>query len=148
MGGCASKSDRKSRSRRRDRNKHGKKIPTAVSDIPLKRLSNAGSHVGDFSLGDLVHLDFDKGSSATCRRSEVSNMTFHLTQLQCHSHSQIDGNGTFSFSTSLVARMQNRLDNYVIYHAFCYILWFFTFSFRMVLNSSCHENLMDFLELR
>ncbi|KAF7828013.1 DUF1336 family protein [Senna tora] len=98
LGGCASKSKEKSKTRWRNRHKHGKSqgkgnIPTVVPDMPMKRLSNGGSHVGDFSLGDLVHLDFEKGASTTCRRSEVSNMTFHVTQLQYHSHSQIDGNG-------------------------------------------------------
>ncbi|XP_027362355.1 uncharacterized protein LOC113869972 [Abrus precatorius] len=60
--------------------------------MPLKRVSNAGSRVGDFSLSDFVHMDFEKGASATCR-SEVSSMKIHLTQLQYHSHSQIDANG-------------------------------------------------------
>ncbi|XP_054825324.1 uncharacterized protein LOC129322893 [Prosopis cineraria] len=91
MGGCALKSKRKSKAHRRNKHKHGNvhgNIPTGVADMSLKRLSNAGNHVGDFSLSDFVLLDFDKGC-----RSEVSNMTFHLTQLQYHSHSQIDGNG-------------------------------------------------------
>ncbi|MCH83884.1 hypothetical protein A2U01_0004712, partial [Trifolium medium] len=69
-------------------------ISSTLPDTPLKRISNAGSRVGDFSIGDFVHLDFDKGASATCRRSEVSNVKFHLTQVQYHS--QIDANGKYS----------------------------------------------------
>ncbi|KAK4263521.1 hypothetical protein QN277_028917 [Acacia crassicarpa] len=91
MGGCASKLKRKGKTHRRNKHKHGNvlgNMPTGVADMPLKRLSSAGNHVGDFSFSDFVHLDFDKG-----QRSEVSNMTFHLTQLQYHSHSQMDVNG-------------------------------------------------------
>ncbi|KAI9124751.1 hypothetical protein K1719_004078 [Acacia pycnantha] len=91
MGGCASKAKRKGKTHRRNKHKHGTvlgNMPTGVADMPLKRLSSAGNHVGDFSFNDFVHLDFDKG-----QRSEVSNMTFHLTQLQYHSHGQMDVNG-------------------------------------------------------
>ncbi|XP_061369718.1 uncharacterized protein LOC133312520 [Gastrolobium bilobum] len=57
--------------------------------MPLKRVSNAGNRVGEFCLSDFVQMDFEKGA----RRSEVSNMKFHLTQLQYHS--QIDANGKY-----------------------------------------------------
>ncbi|XWS64216.1 hypothetical protein CRYUN_Cryun06bG0167500 [Craigia yunnanensis] len=57
----------------------------------MKRLSDAGSHMTDFAVSEYVHLDFEKGASTICKRSEMSNMTFHLTQLQWN-HSQIDAN--------------------------------------------------------
>ncbi|KAG4403182.1 hypothetical protein GLYMA_01G053600v4 [Glycine max] len=96
MGSCASNPNRKSSCQKRRKQKSGKRrgnIPTALPDLPLERVSNAGSRVGDFSLSDFVHLDFENGASAPCRRSEVSNMKFHLTQY--HSHSQIDANGKY-----------------------------------------------------
>ncbi|CAJ1931988.1 unnamed protein product [Sphenostylis stenocarpa] len=98
MGSCASNPNRKGNGNGHKRRKHksGKRrgnIPTALPEMPLKRVSNAGSLVGDFNLSDFVHLDFENGASAPCRRSEVSNMKFHLTQLQYHS--QIDANGKY-----------------------------------------------------
>ncbi|KAK7407400.1 hypothetical protein VNO78_09288 [Psophocarpus tetragonolobus] len=89
MGSCASNPNRKGSGHKRRKQKSGKRrgnLPTALPEMPLKRVSNAGSLVGDFTLSDFVHLDFENGTSAPCRRSEVSNMKFHLTQLQYHSH--------------------------------------------------------------
>jgi len=48
----------------------------------LKRSSSAGGHVTDYSVSEFVHMDFENGATTTCRRSEVSNSVFHLTQLQ------------------------------------------------------------------
>lgn len=102
MGSCASNPSRKSSGQKRRKQKSGKRrgngLPSALPELPLKRVSNAGSRVGDFSLSNFVHLDFENnGASApSCRRSEVSNMKFHLTQY--HSHSQIDANGMHLFS--------------------------------------------------
>ncbi|KOM45907.1 hypothetical protein LR48_Vigan06g121300 [Vigna angularis] len=93
MGSCASNPNRKASGHKRRKHKSGKRrgnIPTSLPEMPLKRVSNAGSLVGDFNLSDFVNLDFENGASAPCRRSEVSNMKFHLTQLQYHS--QIDAN--------------------------------------------------------
>ncbi|OIW21600.1 hypothetical protein TanjilG_06724 [Lupinus angustifolius] len=101
MGSCTSKPNGKKSSGHKRKNKKSSKrrgninAATSLPDVPLKRLSNAGSRVGDFPFGDYVNLDFERPSSATCRRSEVSNMKFHLTQLQYHSHTQIDANGKF-----------------------------------------------------
>ncbi|KAF8389774.1 hypothetical protein HHK36_024293 [Tetracentron sinense] len=67
------------------------KVSTSVPDAPMKRISDAGNRVTDFTVSEFVHMDFDKGATTTCRRSEVSNLTFHLTQLQWH-HNQIDAN--------------------------------------------------------
>ncbi|XP_019429736.1 PREDICTED: uncharacterized protein LOC109337257 [Lupinus angustifolius] len=100
MGSCTSKPNgKKSSGHKRKNNKsskrRGKSSNAAIPDMALKRVSNAGNRVGEFTLGDFVNLDFDRPSSATCRRSEVSNMKIHLTQLQYHSHTQIDANGKF-----------------------------------------------------
>ncbi|XP_042496143.1 uncharacterized protein LOC122075251 isoform X1 [Macadamia integrifolia] len=94
MGGCVSAPKKRIRPRRKYRLRSSKfhgKISASVPDAPIKRLSDAGNHVTDFSVSKFVHVDFDKGATTTCRRSEVSNLTFHHTQLQWH-HSQIDGN--------------------------------------------------------
>jgi len=96
MGSCGSKPNGKSKGHKRRSHKSGKRrgnVSSALTELPLKRVSNAGNRVGDFNLSEFVHLDFDKGGSATCRRSEVSNVKFHLTQVQYHS--QIDTNGNF-----------------------------------------------------
>lgn len=95
MGSCASRPNGKSNGQKRRNKKSGKRrgnIAATLPDMSLKRVSNAGNRVGDFALSDFVHLDFEKG-----RRSEVSNMKFHLTQIQYHS--QIDANGNFSLPT-------------------------------------------------
>jgi hypothetical protein len=100
MGGCASKPNVSVNTQRkyfRRRRKGHRKISTSISDIPIKGIGDAGNHVRDFSVSEFVHLDFEKGAATTCKRSEVSNRTFHLTQLQWN-HSQIDANGIFFLS--------------------------------------------------
>ena len=86
MGSCGSKPNGKSHGQKRRSHKSGKRgrgnISSALPDMPLQRISNAGSRVGDFTLSDF-----------TCRRSEVSSVKFHLTQVQYHS--QIDANGKY-----------------------------------------------------
>ncbi|KAG8366929.1 hypothetical protein BUALT_Bualt16G0019100 [Buddleja alternifolia] len=52
------------------------------------RSCDAGARVTDFAVSEFVH------TTTTCRRSEVSNSTFHLTQLEWH-HSQIEVNGIY-----------------------------------------------------
>ncbi|CAL0318225.1 unnamed protein product [Lupinus luteus] len=96
LGSCTSKPNgKKSSGHKRKNHKsskwRGKNSNAPLPDAPLKRLSNAGSRVGDFTIGDF-NLDFERPSSATCRRSDVK---IHLTQLQYHSHTQIDANGMF-----------------------------------------------------
>ncbi|KAL5582238.1 hypothetical protein UlMin_014680 [Ulmus minor] len=97
MGGCVSTPSRKIKSRKKSRhhlNKLRGKIPRTVSDVTKKRNSDAGKPgkcVTDYAVSEFVRMDFEKGATTTCRRSEVSNATFHLTQLQWH-HSQYDSN--------------------------------------------------------
>ena len=74
----------------RKSSKSSGKSSTCIADSPIQRLSDAG--ISDFALREFVRLDFEKGAATTRKRSEVSNKTFHLTQLQWN-HSQIDANG-------------------------------------------------------
>ncbi|KAK7309823.1 hypothetical protein RJT34_06875 [Clitoria ternatea] len=89
MGSCASKPNGgKNKGQKRRKHKSGKRRGNIhTDDLPIRRPSNAGSHVGDFNLSDFVHLD------STCRRSEVSNVKFHLTQVQYHT--SLDSNGKY-----------------------------------------------------
>lgn len=63
---------------------------TTVTNGNRKRISDAGARASDLSVSEFVQ------TTTTCRRSEVSNSTFHLTQLQWH-HSQIDANGIYCY---------------------------------------------------
>lgn len=93
MGGCVSTNNERIRTTRKHMRKSSKssgKSSTCIADAPIQRLSDAG--ISDFALREFVRLDFEKGAATTCKRSEVSNKTFHLTQLQWN-HSQIDANG-------------------------------------------------------
>lgn len=92
MGACVSTQNARVKpyTRRRRRSaQRSAKITTTMTDAPIKRLSDAG--IRDFDLREFVHPDFEKGTTTTCRRSEMSNKTFHLTQLQWN-HGQIDSN--------------------------------------------------------
>lgn len=88
MGSCVSTPAKtikpRRKNHRRPRTLRGK-LPNSVLDGTRKRNSNAGTRVKDFAVSEFVQ------TTTTCRRSEVSNSTFHLTQLQWH-HSQIDAN--------------------------------------------------------
>ncbi|PIN01895.1 hypothetical protein CDL12_25594 [Handroanthus impetiginosus] len=92
MGACvsapaiASKPLKTVKVRRKRRGRSKKHLLTSVTDGNRKRNSDAGARVADFAVSEFIH------TTTTCRRSEVSNSTFHLTQLQWH-HSQIDSNG-------------------------------------------------------
>ncbi|KAL7260708.1 hypothetical protein ACSBR1_006386 [Camellia fascicularis] len=97
MGGCASKPSRKIKTHKKYLKRYhrcGRKISTPVPIAPIERLSDAGNSLEDFAVSEFVRVDFEKGATTTCRRSEVSNLTLHLTQLQWN-HSQIDSNGMF-----------------------------------------------------
>ncbi|XP_022750680.1 uncharacterized protein LOC111299636 isoform X2 [Durio zibethinus] len=92
MGSClsipAKRIQTQKRHRRRSRKCHGK-VSGSITDGTKKR--NSDARVTDIAVSEYVHMDFEKGETTTCRRSEVSNSTFHLTQLQWHL-SQIDAN--------------------------------------------------------
>ncbi|TKY65143.1 hypothetical protein E2542_SST07999 [Spatholobus suberectus] len=93
MGGCMSVPSNAIKAPRKIRRrivKRRQKISNSIpNDIIKKRNSNAGARVTDYSVSEFVHMDFENGATTTCRRSEVSNSSFHLTQLQWH-HSQYD----------------------------------------------------------
>ncbi|KAL0450515.1 UNVERIFIED_CONTAM: hypothetical protein Slati_1607900 [Sesamum latifolium] len=90
MGGCVSTPAIphkplkivKARRRRRGRSK---KHLSATDGIRIRN-SDAGARVSDLSVGEFLQ------TNTTSRRSEVSNSTFHPSQLQWH-HGQIDANG-------------------------------------------------------
>ncbi|MBA0563364.1 hypothetical protein Golob_008345 [Gossypium lobatum] len=94
MGGCVSvhseKASRPHKGRFGRFCKNRGKIATSIPDECMKRMSDAGSHVTDIAVSEYVQ----KGASTTCncKRSELTNVAFHLTQLQWN-HSQIDANG-------------------------------------------------------
>ncbi|KAI3433015.1 DUF1336 domain-containing protein [Psidium guajava] len=93
MGGCISTTHKQVKTRRRYFRRPGKwnrKICSSVVDVPIRK-SDAGNHVRDISTSEFVHLDFDKGAATACKRSDISNMKLHLTQLQ-RNHCQIDEN--------------------------------------------------------
>jgi len=99
MGGCVSASHTRVAPQRRRRyhlksRKRLGKVPTAIADAPIKRLSDAGSHI---SVSEFVQIDFEKGATTTCRRSEVSNKSFHVTQVHWN---HVDENGTFASLSS------------------------------------------------
>lgn len=85
MGSCVSTSDKRITTQKRNRpwsKKRRGKLSGSVSDGSKKRKSNGC--VTDIAVSEYVRMDFEKGATTTCRRSEVSNSTFHLTQLQWH----------------------------------------------------------------
>lgn len=81
------KSQKKSR---RGSKRHGK-ISCSASNGTKKRNSDGGARVADYSVSEFVHMGFENGATATCRRSKVSNSKFHLTELQWH-HTQSNAN--------------------------------------------------------
>lgn len=93
MGICVSKPSKTIKTRKKGRHRCRKfygKFHSSVPDGMKKRNSDAG-RVTDIAVSEYVHMDFEKGATTTCRRSEVSNSQFHLTQLQWHL-SQVDAN--------------------------------------------------------
>lgn len=95
MGSCVSTPPKKIKLHRRRHRKgrHLVKISNTVQDGGKKRISDARC-VKDFTVSQFVHMNFENGAATRCRKSGVSNSTFHLTQLQWHL-SQVDSDGTF-----------------------------------------------------
>ncbi|XP_073006303.1 uncharacterized protein [Typha latifolia] len=84
MGSCVSTSNRRCKSRKfslRVRKCRGK-VSAAIPDATVIRISNTGDC---FTQSEVIHVET---STTTQQRSEVSNLMFHLTQLQWH-HSQM-----------------------------------------------------------
>ncbi|KAJ0973788.1 hypothetical protein J5N97_015753 [Dioscorea zingiberensis] len=76
------------RKRLRSRKCHGRVSTSSIPGTPKGKSGRNGNCMTDFALSEL-HVE----TAGTSRRiSEVSNLTFHLTQLQWH-HSQVHGNG-------------------------------------------------------
>ncbi|XP_017698365.2 uncharacterized protein LOC103707405 isoform X2 [Phoenix dactylifera] len=88
MGACISKSGSRHRPRYPPRSKkcHGR-IVTSAPDAPKSQIGD-GNCLTDFALSEFVHVETD---STAHRKSEASNLTLHLTQVQWH-HSQVDDN--------------------------------------------------------
>ncbi|KAF3772725.1 hypothetical protein EJ110_NYTH55854 [Nymphaea thermarum] len=87
MGGCVSTSaKRKPRTRKyfiRSRNCR-RKVTPSIPDAPKPRVSDAMNPLTEFALSEFVQMDFEKNEAAH-GRTEVSNLTLHLTQLEWHS---------------------------------------------------------------
>lgn len=105
MGGCvsvSSKTIRKGKKQHQWIKKPSEKVSSSVvfdgaAKTNKKKQNGAETCVTDYSVSEFVHMDFENGSTTTCRRSEVSNSTFYLAQLQWH-HSQYDENCMSLFS--------------------------------------------------
>lgn len=100
MGGCVSASSRRIKSQQRKYLtkpcKFRSETATAIYGTGSNPFINdTGNHLADFTLSEIVHVDFEKGSRSGTR-TELSNLKFHLTHLQ-QSHSQIDGDGKIPF---------------------------------------------------
>ncbi|KAM0936713.1 putative protein ENHANCED DISEASE RESISTANCE 2 [Dioscorea sansibarensis] len=90
MGACVSTSNKKSSTRKRLRSRkcHGRVSASSIPGTPKGKSGRNGNCTTDFALSEL-HVE----TAGTSRHiSEVSNLTFHLTQLQWH-HTQMNANG-------------------------------------------------------
>ncbi|XP_020219120.1 uncharacterized protein LOC109802249 [Cajanus cajan] len=98
MGGCISVHANAIKAPKKLRRRMTKRRPKISNSVPnaiiVKRNSNAGARVADYSVSEFVHMDFENGATTTCRRSQVSNSAFHLTQLEWH-HSLYDTDANF-----------------------------------------------------
>ncbi|CAO2828737.1 unnamed protein product [Amaranthus hypochondriacus] len=90
MGGCVSTTHARVAPHRKKYTRRSRTCHTTpICDAPIKRksCSDAGSRI---SVSEFVQIDFEKGSTTTCRRSEVSNKAYHLTQVHWN---HVDENG-------------------------------------------------------
>ncbi|KAJ0038051.1 hypothetical protein Pint_23567 [Pistacia integerrima] len=93
MGGCVSRHGGKHRVNRKYFRKYGKrlgKISASIHSMPVKRISDAG--IKGFSISKFVHLNFEKSGANSHKIAEMTNKSFHVTQMQWN-HSQIDATG-------------------------------------------------------
>ncbi|CAI8591859.1 unnamed protein product [Vicia faba] len=108
MGGCVSVPSKAMKApkklHRRIIRRRSRKISNSVSNEMKKMHNNAGVKVTDYSVSEFVHMDFENGATTKCRRSEVSNSAYHLTQLEWH-HSQYDADA------NLVCQEENYFDS-------------------------------------
>ncbi|XP_039113906.1 LOW QUALITY PROTEIN: uncharacterized protein LOC120249460 [Dioscorea cayenensis subsp. rotundata] len=90
MGACVSTSNKRPRTRKRllrSRKCHGRVSASSIPCTPKGKSGRNGNCTADFALSEL-HVETAGTSS---RISEVSNLTFHLTQLQWR-HTQMNAN--------------------------------------------------------
>lgn len=101
MGTCASTPVHSIEVRRRRRryrfSKWHRKVSNSFVDATKKRSHDSGPCVADFAVSQYVHMDFEKGSTAAGKRSELPNTTFHLRQLQWHLSRELDANGMYLY---------------------------------------------------
>ncbi|XP_022951730.1 uncharacterized protein LOC111454471 [Cucurbita moschata] len=128
MGSCPSKLSRNLKAYRKYSSRFGKrrsKITAAIPEVKIKAITDSRSHARDFTVSEFVHLDFEKGGANNRARSEVSNVTFHLKQLQWN-HSQIDSTGScqdepwFDSDSILVSDDDEDDDDFSSVHGDCF----------------------------
>ncbi|XP_012464558.1 uncharacterized protein LOC105783563 [Gossypium raimondii] len=90
MGGCASVYGQMAIPRPHKRHfsfgkRHGKMSGKIPPPIPEVRRNMSDASMTDITVSEYVHVDYENGS-------EMSNKTFHVTQLQ-YNHSQLSSNG-------------------------------------------------------
>ncbi|XP_031492810.1 uncharacterized protein LOC116259235 [Nymphaea colorata] len=85
MGGCVSSSKRKPRARKyfiRSR-RWRRKVSASSPAVSQARVNDSMNPLADFAINEFVQKDLEKAATAH-GRTEVSNLTLHLTQLQWH----------------------------------------------------------------
>ncbi|KAK4279405.1 hypothetical protein QN277_011191 [Acacia crassicarpa] len=121
MGHCMSVASRNTRRRKKLHwiKKRSGKVSNSLlvfSGGAKNRHSDARTCVTDYcSVSEFVHMKFENGTTATCRRSVVSNSAFQLTQLEWQ-HAEYDATNLISeeeayFDTVSVLESESDNDN-------------------------------------